>query len=90
VAQSRAATWHPGTGFWSMVGLLNLLWVHGVQPPDLSPPLKALTKANPSTCHALVLERQTSFKIFELEIGCKWWGVGPGLSPDLDSMRNFI
>jgi hypothetical protein len=82
VAQSRTATWHPFIGCWCLCGLLKVYGGRGVRPPDLYPPSKVLTKANPPTCHALAFIKHMSLYVFKVEMGCKRWGVGPGLSPD--------
>jgi hypothetical protein len=77
VAQSRAATWHPGIGYW--FGLCQKFLVStGFEPvtsSSIAPSQRAPTNGPP-----FVL--LWKWKIYLNLMFVFWRGVGPGLSPD--------
>jgi hypothetical protein len=84
VAQSWAATWHPGISYWFVCQ--NILESVGFDPRT-SPPHRAFTKSARPTDHRLRLVMYASYYVFEFTYCNVWRGVGPGLSPDPRSYR---
>jgi hypothetical protein len=80
VAQSWAATWHPFIGLWFIGSKLWSLWDSSPGPPTL---VKSLVKSIMPMGHTLILVKYTGYNIYKFMLYCIWWGVGPGLSPDL-------